>query len=49
MYIDGEPGPNFKNDIITDELMYVVLSTGIKKGSQPDNGKMLVDWVKVWK
>ncbi|MDO4228385.1 MAG: glycoside hydrolase family 16 protein [Capnocytophaga sp.] len=49
VYIDGEPGPSFKNNIITDELMYVVLSTGIKKGSRPDNGKMLVDWVKVWK
>lgn len=49
VYIDGTPGPSFRNGIITNEQMYIVLSTGVKKGAQPGNGQMLVDWVKVWK
>lgn len=48
VYVDGEPGPSFEDPAVTTQPMYVVLSTGVRKGYAPEAGVMQVDHVRAW-
>lgn len=48
VFLDGKPGPSYSGSEVTDNPMYVVLSSGVRKGATPANGTMLVDYLRVW-
>lgn len=47
-FIDGKPGPSYASSSVTNSPMYVVLSSGVRKGYSPPAGSMLVDYLRVW-
>ncbi|GAB48105.1 malectin domain-containing carbohydrate-binding protein [Mobilicoccus pelagius] len=49
VFVDGRPGPSFTDPAVTTDPMYVVLSSGVRKGHTPPAGEMLVDYVRAWK
>lgn len=49
VFLDGVPGPSYSGSEVTSNPMYVVLSSGVRKGYSPPAGAMEVDYVRVWK
>lgn len=49
VFLDGKPGPSYTGAEVTDNPMYIVLSSGVRKGHTPADGAMLVDYLRVWK
>lgn len=49
VFLDGKPGPSYTGAEVTDNPMYVVLSSGVRKGYSPPPGAMLVDYLRVWR
>lgn len=47
-FLDRRPGPVVEGPHVTSAPMYLILSTGVRKGETPPAGAMLVDWVRVW-
>ena len=48
VYLDGQPGPSYAGPGITSQDMYIILSSGVRKGHLPAAGEMRVDYVRSW-
>ena len=48
VYLDGQPGPSYTGTGITSQPMYIILSTGVRRGFLPAAGEMRVDYVRAW-
>lgn len=46
--LDGQVLYSYTGEGIPQQKMYIVLSTGMKRGSDPGPGNVLVDYVRVW-
>lgn len=47
VFHDGAPGPSYAGSV-TNLPHFLILSTGVRKGYTPANGRMLIDYVRTW-